>query len=138
MALCYSRQGFSAACIRGTGFPQPRLPTCASFICVPHVWSPTASSCPGFSTAQILSNPGANPAVSNGQHDTAPGMSRRLQEIRQRGGKVILHRSAFQRNCPPGRPASVYKTGTDVLLAAGSAQWFLTKPKPPWSIGCVF
>src|SRR6185369_6242487 len=33
---------------------------------------------------------GANPAVSNGSMMTAPGMSRRLQEIRQRGGKVIL------------------------------------------------
>ena len=33
---------------------------------------------------------GANPAVSNGSLMTAPGVSRRLQEIRERGGKVIL------------------------------------------------
>jgi len=33
---------------------------------------------------------GANPAVSNGSMMTAPGMSRRLQEIRERGGKVVL------------------------------------------------
>lgn len=33
---------------------------------------------------------GANPAVSNGSLMTAPGVSRRLQEIRRRGGKVIL------------------------------------------------
>src|SRR4030095_1070745 len=33
---------------------------------------------------------GANPAVSNGSLMTAPGMSRRLREIRQRGGKVLL------------------------------------------------
>lgn len=33
---------------------------------------------------------GANPLASNGSLMTAPGMSRRLQEIRRRGGKVIL------------------------------------------------
>jgi anaerobic selenocysteine-containing dehydrogenase len=33
---------------------------------------------------------GANPAVSNGSMMTAPGMSTRLQALRQRGGKVIL------------------------------------------------
>jgi anaerobic selenocysteine-containing dehydrogenase len=33
---------------------------------------------------------GANPVVSNGSMMTAPGMSWRLQEIRRRGGKVIL------------------------------------------------
>src|SRR4030095_5908885 len=33
---------------------------------------------------------GANPAASNGSMMTAPGMGRRLQEIRERGGKVIL------------------------------------------------
>ena len=30
---------------------------------------------------------GANPAVSNGSLMTAPGMGRRLKEIRERGGK---------------------------------------------------
>jgi anaerobic selenocysteine-containing dehydrogenase len=33
---------------------------------------------------------GANPAVSNGSMMTAPGFSNRLQELRQRGGTVIL------------------------------------------------
>src|SRR5262245_20686227 len=33
---------------------------------------------------------GANPAVSNGSMMTAPGMNRRLQEIRARGGQVVL------------------------------------------------
>ena len=33
---------------------------------------------------------GANPAVSNGSMMTAPGMSNRLEALRQRGGKVIL------------------------------------------------
>ena len=33
---------------------------------------------------------GANPVVSNGSLMTAPGVGRRLQEIRRRGGKVIL------------------------------------------------
>ncbi len=33
---------------------------------------------------------GANPVVSNGSMMTAPGMSTRLREIRERGGKVVL------------------------------------------------
>src|SRR5215213_2038891 len=33
---------------------------------------------------------GANPAVSNGSMMTAPGMNRRLEAIRKRGGKVVL------------------------------------------------
>jgi len=59
---------------------------------------------------------GANPAVSNGSMMTAPGMSRRLQEIRERGGKVIL---IDPRRTETARLADRHlfiKPGTDVLL----------------------
>ena len=59
---------------------------------------------------------GANPAVSNGSLMTAPGMGRRLQEIRQRGGKVIL---VDPRRTETARLADQHlfiRPGTDVLL----------------------
>ncbi|HET7288327.1 MAG TPA: molybdopterin oxidoreductase family protein, partial [Pyrinomonadaceae bacterium] len=59
---------------------------------------------------------GANPAVSNGSLMTAPGMARRLEEIRGRGGKVIL---IDPRRNETARLASEHlfiRPGTDVLL----------------------
>src|SRR5258705_7965301 len=59
---------------------------------------------------------GANPAVSNGSMMTAPGMGRRLQEIRERGGKVML---IDPRRTETARLADRHlfiKPGTDVLL----------------------
>jgi len=59
---------------------------------------------------------GANPAVSNGSLMTAPGMARRLEEIRRRGGKVIL---IDPRRNETARLASEHlfiRPGTDVLL----------------------
>lgn len=59
---------------------------------------------------------GANPAVSNGSLMTAPGMARRLEEIRKRGGKVIL---IDPRRNETARFASEHlfiRPGTDVLL----------------------
>ena len=59
---------------------------------------------------------GANPAVSNGSMMTAPGMSRRLQEIRQRGGKVILIDPRFTETARLVDRHLFIKPGTDVLL----------------------
>jgi anaerobic selenocysteine-containing dehydrogenase len=59
---------------------------------------------------------GANPAVSNGSMMTAPGMSRRLQEIRQRGGKVILIDPRFTETARLADRHMFIKPGTDVLL----------------------
>jgi anaerobic selenocysteine-containing dehydrogenase len=59
---------------------------------------------------------GANPAVSNGSMMTAPGMSRRLQEIRQRGGKVILIDPRFTETARLVDRHMFIKPGTDVLL----------------------
>jgi anaerobic selenocysteine-containing dehydrogenase len=59
---------------------------------------------------------GANPAVSNGSLMTAPGMSRRLQEIRQRGGKVILVDPRFNETARLADRHLFIRPGTDVLL----------------------
>jgi anaerobic selenocysteine-containing dehydrogenase len=59
---------------------------------------------------------GANPAVSNGSLMTAPGMSRRLQEIRERGGKVILIDPRFTETARLADRHLFIKPGTDVLL----------------------
>src|SRR5690242_12861024 len=59
---------------------------------------------------------GANPAVSNGSMMTAPGMARRLQEIRERAGKVVL---VDPRSSETARLADRHifiRPGTDVLL----------------------
>ncbi|HEV2828688.1 MAG TPA: molybdopterin-dependent oxidoreductase [Pyrinomonadaceae bacterium] len=59
---------------------------------------------------------GANPAVSNGSLMTAPGVGRRLQEIRQRGGKVILIDPRFNETARLVDRHMFIKPGTDVLL----------------------
>jgi anaerobic selenocysteine-containing dehydrogenase len=59
---------------------------------------------------------GANPAVSNGSMMTAPGMPRRLQEIRRRGGKVILIDPRFTETARLADRHLFIRPGTDVLL----------------------
>lgn len=59
---------------------------------------------------------GANPAVSNGSMMTAPGIGRRLQEIRQRGGKVILIDPRYNETARLADRHLFIKPGTDVLL----------------------
>ena len=59
---------------------------------------------------------GANPAVSNGSMMTAPGMPRRLQEIRRRGGKVILVDPRFNETARLADRHLFIRPGTDVLL----------------------
>ena len=64
---------------------------------------------------------GANPAVSNGSMMTAPGMGRRLQEIRERGGKVILIDPRLNETARLADRHLFIRPGTDVLIAAGAA-----------------
>jgi anaerobic selenocysteine-containing dehydrogenase len=59
---------------------------------------------------------GANPAVSNGSMMTAPGMSRRLQEIQQRGGKVVLVDPRYNETARLVDQHLFIRPGTDVLL----------------------
>jgi anaerobic selenocysteine-containing dehydrogenase len=59
---------------------------------------------------------GANPAVSNGSMMTAPGVGRRLQEIRRRGGKVILIDPRISETARLADRHLFIRPGTDVLL----------------------
>ena len=59
---------------------------------------------------------GANPAVSNGSMMTAPGMGRRLEEIRRRGGKVVLIDPRFNETARFADQHLFIRPGTDVLL----------------------
>src|SRR5687767_4172904 len=59
---------------------------------------------------------GANPAVSNGSMMTAPGMNRRLQEIRQRGGRVIIIDPRHNETARLADRHIFIRPGTDVLL----------------------
>src|SRR5215207_1515617 len=59
---------------------------------------------------------GANPAVSNGSMMTAPGMARRLQEIRGRGGKVVLVDPRHNETARFADRHMFIRPGTDVLL----------------------
>ena len=59
---------------------------------------------------------GANPAVSNGSMMTAPGMGRRLEEIRRRGGKVVLIDPRFNETARFVDQHLFIRPGTDVLL----------------------
>lgn len=59
---------------------------------------------------------GANPAVSNGSLMTAPGMARRLQDIRERGGKVVLIDPRHNETARFVDQHLFIRPGTDVLL----------------------
>jgi len=59
---------------------------------------------------------GANPAASNGSMMTAPGMNRRLEEIRRRGGKVVLIDPRQNETARFADSHIFIRPGTDVLL----------------------
>ena len=59
---------------------------------------------------------GANPAVSNGSLMTAPGMSRRLEALRQRGGKVILIDPRHNETAKHADRHLFIRPGTDVFF----------------------
>ncbi len=60
---------------------------------------------------------GANPLVSNGSLMTAPGMKKRIREIRERGGKVIV--------LDPRRSETADAASEHVFLRPGSDALFL-------------
>lgn len=59
---------------------------------------------------------GANPVVSNGSLMSAPGMSRRLRELRQRGGKIVLVDPRFTETARLADRHLFIRPGTDALL----------------------
>jgi len=71
---------------------------------------------PDLDRTKFLLMLGANPAVSNGSMMTAPGMTRRLQEIRRRGGKVILIDPRYTETARLVDRHLFIRPGTDVLF----------------------
>jgi len=71
---------------------------------------------PDLDRTQFFLMLGANPAVSNGSMMTAPGMSRRLEQIRARGGKVVLIDPRFNETARFVDQHLFIRPGTDVLL----------------------
>lgn len=71
---------------------------------------------PDLDRTKLLLILGANPAVSNGSMMTAPGMSRRLQEIQERGGKVIIVDPRYNETARLADRHLFIRPGTDVLL----------------------
>ena len=71
---------------------------------------------PDVDRTQFFLMLGANPAVSNGSMMTAPGMTRRLQGIRARGGKVVLIDPRFNETARLVDQHLFIRPGTDVLL----------------------
>lgn len=65
---------------------------------------------------------GANPVVSNGSIMTAPGMSRRMEEVRRRGGKVILIDPRYTETARVADRHLFIRPGTDVLLLLAMLQ----------------
>ena len=77
---------------------------------------------------------GANPAVSNGSMMTAPGMNRRLEEIRKRGGKVVLIDPRHNETARFADRHLFIRPGADVLLLLALLHVIfeekLTRPAP--------
>ena len=71
---------------------------------------------PDLDRTDLLLIIGANPAVSNGSLMTAPGAPRRLQEIRRRGGKVIVIDPRFTETARLADNHLFIRPGTDVLF----------------------
>ena len=71
---------------------------------------------PDIDRAKFFLVLGANPAVSNGSMMTAPGMGRRLQELRDRGGKVVLIDPRQNETARFVDQHVFIRPGTDVLL----------------------
>ena len=77
---------------------------------------------------------GANPAVSNGSMMTAPGMNRRLEEIRKRGGIVVLIDPRHNETARFADRHLFIRPGADVLMLLALLNVIfeekLTKPAP--------
>jgi len=74
---------------------------------------------PDLDRTKFLLMLGANPAASNGSMMTAPGMPRRLKEIRARGGKVVLVDPRRNETARLVDRHLFIRPGTDALLLLG-------------------
>ena len=78
---------------------------------------------------------GANPVVSNGSMMTAPGFKRRLEELRQRGGRLVVVDPRRTETAAMADRHHFIRPGTDALLLDGAAAGDLRReprgPRPP-------
>jgi anaerobic selenocysteine-containing dehydrogenase len=73
---------------------------------------------PDIDRTQFMLILGANPVVSNGSMMTAPGMRKRLQELRQRGGQLIVVDPRRSETAQLADRHLFIRPGTDALLLA--------------------
>ncbi|HYC56163.1 MAG TPA: molybdopterin-dependent oxidoreductase [Candidatus Binatia bacterium] len=71
---------------------------------------------PDVDRCQYLLILGANPLVSNGSLMTAPGMKRRLRELRQRGGRVVVVDPRRTETADAATEHVFIRPGSDALL----------------------
>ncbi|MCC6748883.1 MAG: molybdopterin-dependent oxidoreductase [Deltaproteobacteria bacterium] len=77
----------------------------------------TALPVPDLERTRFLLVLGANPAVSNGSIMTAPGAARRLKELRQRGGRLVV--------VDPRRTETARLADQHLFIRPGSDAYFL-------------
>ena len=73
---------------------------------------------PDLDRAELLVIIGANPVVSNGSLMTAPGMKRRLRELRDRGGRVVVIDPRRTETAALADEHLFIRPGTDALFLA--------------------
>jgi anaerobic selenocysteine-containing dehydrogenase len=73
---------------------------------------------PDIDRTQFMLILGANPAVSNGSIMTAPGMRRRLKELRERGGRLIVIDPRRTETAELADRHLFIRPGTDAMLLA--------------------
>ena len=81
--------------------------------------SPVAFAVPDLDRTEHMLILGGNPAVSNGSIMTAPDMRRRLKEIRQRGGRVVVVDPRRTETAKLADEHVFIRPGTDVFLLLG-------------------
>lgn len=80
--------------------------------------SPLVIPVPDLDRTSLLIVLGANPVVSNGSMMTAPGAKKRLQAIRQRGGRVVVIDPRRSETADIADQHHFIRPGTDALFLA--------------------
>lgn len=101
--------------------------------------SPLLLPVPDVDRTDLLLVLGGNPLVSNGSIMTAPNIRRRLQQLRARGGRLIVVDPRRTATAEQADQHVHIRPGTDVYLLAAMANviWSegLAKPAPPYVRG---
>jgi anaerobic selenocysteine-containing dehydrogenase len=82
---------------------------------------------PDVDRTQFLLILGANPVVSNGSIMTAPGMTRRIEALRRRGGRLVVIDPRRTETAKLADDHLFIRPGTDALLLAAMLHTILTE-----------